>query len=226
MKVLIVDDDLELSNLLTFTLQKANFEVVTAANADEAFTQWQRAEPNLILLDISLPRRSGLSFLEQVRAASTIPIIMLTARNSDDDLVRAFDLGADDYVTKPFSPRQLIARVQAALRRAGAQERQELRVGDFYLDLVYHRVQVRDGTPIHLTPLELKLLTVLMNSPNHALSPQNLIEQVWGYEAHLTDHTLLKSLVRRVRLKIEPNPKTPQYLKTLLGVGYIFSPSA
>jgi DNA-binding response OmpR family regulator len=226
MKVLVVDDDLELSTLLGFTLEKAGFDVVTAPDAEAAFAKWQSAQPSVILLDVSMPRRSGLYFLERLRRVSTIPVIMLTARTSDEDVVRAFDLGADDYVTKPFSPRQLIARVRAALRRAGVTERQELKVGRVRLDLAQHQVQVGEAEPTHLTPLELKLLEVLMDAPSQPLAPDRLIEQVWGYEGHLTDHALLKSLVRRVRRKIEPDPREPRYIKTVLGVGYTFVPAA
>lgn len=223
MKILVVDDEIELTGVLTITLENAGYEVVTANDADTAFREWQKSQPDLILLDISMPRRSGLDFLEQVRGASVVPIIMLTARIADEDVVRAFDLGADDYVTKPFSPRQLLARIRAALKRTGAQERPEVRVGCVRLDLVHHEAQIGEAPPIHLTPLELKLLQVLMSAPGVPMTPRLLVEQVWGYEGGLHDHSLLKTLVKRVRRKIEPDPGAPRYLKTFTGVGYVFA---
>jgi two-component system, OmpR family, response regulator MtrA len=222
MKILIVDDDVELTQLLGFTFRQAGFEAETEGDAEGALVAWQREQPHLILLDMSMPGRSGLYVLERVRAVSTVPIIMLTVRDSDEDVVRAFELGADDYVTKPFSPHQLVARVKAALRRAGSSERDEVQIGAVRLDLVHHEVTVAGGEARHLTTLELRLLEVMMTSPGAPLTPQRLIERVWGYEGHLGDQTLLKSLVRRVRLKIEPDPRQPRYVKTLLGVGYLF----
>lgn len=223
MKVLIVDDDLELTQVLTITLENAGFQVLTAGEAGAAFQEWQKSQPDLILLDISMPYRSGLDFLEQIRKASVVPVIMLTARNADEDVVRAFDFGADDYVTKPFSPRQLLARIRAALKRTAVQERAELHVGHMRLDLRYHQAQIGDSPPIHLTPLELKLLEVLMSMPGEPISSKKLIEQIWGYEGELADHNLLKSLVKRVRRKIEPDPQQPRYVLTLAGVGYLFA---
>ena len=222
--ILIADDDVELNILLAFKLQQAGFEVRSAHDGEAAIDEWQRAQPQLIVLDVNMPRRSGLEVLEQVRTVSTVPIIMLTVRDEEEDIVRAFELGADDYVTKPFSPRQLVARVRAALRRAGEHERAEIVVGEVQLDLTRHQVRCAGGVPVHLTLLEMRLLEVLMGAPGVPFSPQALIERVWGYEGHLADQTLLKSLVRRTRLKVEPDPRQPQYLKTVLGAGYIFAP--
>ncbi len=225
MKILIADDDDELVNVLTVTLQQAGFETLSAGDGAEALTVWQQAQPHLILLDLNMPRHSGPYVLQRVRAASPVPIIVLTVRNQDEEIVRAFDLGADDYVTKPFSPSQLVARVKAALRRAGVHARTEIRAGEWTLDLVNHTASDGDAAPVHLTALELRLLEVLMSAPGKALTPPRLIERVWGYEGHLADQTLLKSLVRRVRCKIEPVPRRPQYVRTVLGVGYMFVPA-
>jgi DNA-binding response OmpR family regulator len=224
MKILVVDDDLELRSLLTFSLEQAGLQVEAAADGDAALRYWQRDSPDLIVLDVNLPNQSGLEVLERVRAASDLPIIMLTVRDAEDDVVKAFDLGADDYVTKPFSPRQLVARVKAALRRSGAgeRERDEIAAGGVRLDLGRHEVTVAGGEPVHLTQLELRLLEVLMSAAGEPLSAQRLIERVWGYEGHLADHSLLKSLVRRVRLKVEPDPRQPRYVRTLPGAGYVF----
>jgi DNA-binding response OmpR family regulator len=225
-KILVVDDDAELRGLLAFSLEQAGLQVATAGDAEAALARWQTAEPDLMVLDVNLPRASGLEVLQQVRAASPdLPIIMLTVRDAEDDVVRAFDLGADDYVTKPFSPRQLVARVKAALRRSGAAEadRTELTAGPVQLDLLRHEIRPPGRDPIHLTQLETRLLKVLMSAPGEPFTAQALIEQVWGYEGGLADLSLLKSLVRRVRLKVEPEPRRPRYVKTLPGVGYVFA---
>jgi DNA-binding response OmpR family regulator len=162
-----------------------------------------------MVLDVNLPRMSGLALLEQVRSASDLPVIMLTVRDAEEEVVRAFELGADDYVTKPFSPRQLVARVKAALRRSGAGdvERAEITVGNVKLDLARHEFAVLGREPVHLTQLEMRLLQVLMSAPDEPFTAGRLIERVWGYEGSLADLSLLKSLVRRVRLKVEPDPR-------------------
>jgi DNA-binding response OmpR family regulator len=224
MAVLVVDDEPELRSLLAFALKQADIEVVLAGDGESALVRWQQDQPDVIVLDVNLPDRSGLSVLERIRAASSVPVIMLTVRNAEEDVLRAFDLGADDYVTKPFSPRQLVARVRAALRRTGAVERDEITAGRARLDLVRHEITLPGHEPIHLTQLEMRLLEVLMGAPGEPFSAQRLIERVWGYEGHLADQSLLKSLVRRARRKIEPEPRKPQYLLTLPGAGYLFAP--
>jgi DNA-binding response OmpR family regulator len=225
MKVMVVDDDAELRSLLDFSLGQAGLEVETAADAETALARWQAAGPDLMVLDVNLPRMSGLALLEQVRSASDLPVIMLTVRDAEEEVVRAFELGADDYVTKPFSPRQLVARVKAALRRSGAGdvERAEITVGNVKLDLARHEFAVLGREPVHLTQLEMRLLQVLMSAPDEPFTAGRLIERVWGYEGSLADLSLLKSLVRRVRLKVEPDPRQPRYVKTLPGAGYLFS---
>jgi DNA-binding response OmpR family regulator len=223
MTILVVDDEPELRELLAFALRQAGLEASLAEDGESALARWQQDQPGVVVLDFNLPDRSGLSVLEHIRATSSVPVIMLTVRNAEEDVLRAFDLGADDYVTKPFSPRQLVARVKAALRRVGGKEREEVTVGPVRLDLARHEISLPGREAVHLTQLEMRLLEVLMSSPGEPFSAARLIEQVWGYEGTLADQSLLKSLVRRARRKIEPNPRQPLYLQTLPGAGYLFS---
>ncbi len=223
MTILVVDDEPELRELLAFALRQAGLEASMAEDGESALARWQQEQPDVVVLDFNLPDRSGLSVLEHIRAASSVPVIVLTVRNAEEDVLRAFDLGADDYVTKPFSPRQLVARVKAALRRTGGSEREALTAGPVRLDLARHEISLPGREAVHLTQLEMRLLEVLMSSPGEPFSAARLIERVWGYEGNLTDQSLLKSLVRRARRKIEPDPRRPHYLKTLAGAGYLFS---
>jgi DNA-binding response OmpR family regulator len=223
MTILVVDDEPELRELLAFALRQAGLEASLAEDGDSALACWQQEQPEAVVLDFNLPDRSGLRVLERIRAVSSVPVIMLTVRNAEEDVLRAFDLGADDYVTKPFSPRQLVARVKAALRRAGALGREEVTAGNVRLDLARHEIYLPGREAVHLTQLEMRLLDVLMSSPGEPFSAARLIERVWGYEGTLADQSLLKSLVRRARRKIEPDPSQPRYLKTLTGAGYLFS---
>jgi DNA-binding response OmpR family regulator len=223
MAILVVDDEPELRELLAFALKQAGLEALMAEDGESALARWQQDQPDVVVLDVNLPDRSGLSVLESIRAASNVPVIMLTVRNAEDDVLRAFDLGADDYVTKPFSPRQLVARVKAAMRRVSPEEGEEIEVGGACLNLLRHEITLPGRDAIHLTQLEMQLLEVLMSAPGEPFSPQRLIERVWGYEGQLADLSLLKSLVRRTRLKVEPSPRQPVYIKTLPGAGYLFA---
>ncbi len=225
MKLLVADDDLELSEILTLTLQKAGFEVIVAYDGVTALQLWRQERPDLVLLDVNLPRLDGFTVLQQIHQESTTPVIMLTVRDEDADVVRGLEAGADDYIGKPFSPRQLVARVRAVLRRSNAEQAKEAadrysQQGDFYLDNERRMVQVADGPPVQLTALEFRLLAYLLHNVGHVLSPRQLIRQVWGDEA-AADRTALKQLVRRLRLKIEPEPGQPRYLQTVAGVGYM-----
>jgi DNA-binding response OmpR family regulator len=224
MPIVGVDDEPELPSLLAFALKQAGLESVMAADGASALACWEADQPDVIVLDVNLPDLSGLAVLERIRAASSVPVIMLTVRNAEEDVLRAFDLGTDDFVTKPFSPRQLVARVQAALRRTGAGRRGEVAAGAARLDQLRHEIHLPGREPIHLTQLELQLLEVLMSAPGEPFNAQQLIERVWGCEGHLADQSLLKSLVRRARLKIEADPREPVYLKTLPGAGCLFQP--
>jgi DNA-binding response OmpR family regulator len=221
MKALIVDDDLVLADVLSFTLRRAGFQVVAAHDGEAALRCWEAESPDLLILDLNLPKLDGLTVCQRVREQTDIPIIILSVRGEDDDVVRGLELGADDYITKPFSPRQLVARAQAVMRRSGSGSTPTsgpLVAGDLKLDLE-RRELYRSGELIEqLTPLECRLMEVLMLNSGHVLPVDTLITQVWGPAGG--DRTMLKQLVHRLRAKLEPDPSSPIYLETVPGVGY------
>ena len=219
MKVLIADDDRDLLGLIGFTLTQAGYLVVKAPDGSSAIRLFEAEQPDIIVLDINMPGASGFQVCEAVRQTSRVPIMMLTARGEEEDLVRALELGADDYLTKPFSPRTLLARVKALLRRAGVDTATPLAAGRIKLDVDEHTVQVGQGTPIRLTKLELRLLQMLVANSGHTVSSDRLLMQVWGHRG-AGDRQLLKQLVHRLRHKIEVDPAMPQLLQTAPGAGY------
>ena len=224
MRILVADDDRELGEILSFALTRAGFEVVRAMDGEEALARFSQTQPALVLLDYSMPKLDGLEVCRRLRAQSSVPIIMLTVRSAEDEIVRAFELGADDYVTKPFSPKQLIARIKAALRRSGGAATAALSVGDIRLVPERQEVTLSDGQSIRLTPLEFRLLHSLMLNRGQVMSADDLVEQVWGHEEHVGDRALLKGLVRRLRQKVDVNPDKASLIKTVAGVGYSFVP--
>ncbi len=219
MKALVVDDDLVLSDVLAFTLRREGYEVVTAHDGTDALERWQSESPDLILLDLNLPKLDGLSVCRRIRAVSDTPIIILSVRGEEDDVVTGLELGADDYITKPFSPRQLVARAQAVLRRAGAPSAGgNLEAGDLTLDLARREV-TRAGLPsAQLTRLESRLLEVLMINQGQVLPTESLIDHVWG--PGRGDRVMLKQLVHRLRSKIETSETKSAIVETVRGVGY------
>lgn len=220
MKILAVDDDIQLANIIAFTLRREGFQVLSAHDGQAALDLWAQEKPDLVLLDVNLPRLDGYEVLRRIRAASRTPVIMLTVRGEEEDTVRGLDLGADDYVTKPFSPTTLLARIRAVLRRAGGVlPADSLAAGDLRLDEDRQEVTVGDAPPAKLTPLEYRLLHVLLVNKGRVLPSDSLIEHVWGYE-ETGDRTLLKQLVRRLRLKVEADPANPRYIETVANVGY------
>jgi DNA-binding response OmpR family regulator len=172
-----------------------------------------------VILDVNLPRLSGLEVCRRLRDTSKVPVMMLTVRSAEEDQVQALDLGADDYLTKPFSPRTLLARVRALLRRAGAERPAPLATGDFSLDLEHQAVSVGGKAPVRLTRLELRLLQLLLANAGHTLPAERLLRHVWGSRGE-GDRQLLKQLVHRLRQKIEEDAAAPRYLVTVSGVGY------
>lgn len=220
MKVLIVDDDLALSDVLSFTMRRAGYEVCLAHDGLTALDRWKNTSPDLILLDLNLPRLDGLSVCRQIRALDETPIIMLTVRGDDDDVVTGLESGADDYVVKPFSPRQVVARVEAVLRRAGrgAISPVPVEAGELTLDLTRHQLIKGDKVLAQLTRLECRLLEALMFNHGQVLLADQLIDYVWGATAG--DRSLLKQLIYRLRQKIEPDPSNPTMLTTVTGIGY------
>ena len=219
MKILVADDDLDLAELVAYALRGAGYAVVTAHDGKAALDTFRNESPDLVVLDVNMPHFSGFEVLEKLRETSTTPVMMLTVRSSEEDQVRGLDLGADDYLTKPFSPRTLLARVRALLRRGGAERPGNLEAGDLALDLSTHAVRVAGAEAVRLTSLESRLLQILLASPDRALHADMLSRQIWGARG-VGDKQLLKQLVHRLRRKIERDAAEPKRLVTVPGVGY------
>ena len=213
MKVLVADDDADLLELIAFTLTQAGYLVIRAADGPGAVRRFAEESADLVVLDINMPGASGFQVCEAIRKRSRVPVIMLTVRGEEEDLVRALGLGADDYLTKPFSPRTLLARIKALLRRAGMESRAPLAAGRIALDPDEHTVRVGNATAVHLTKLELRLLQMLLANAGHTVSSDRLLIQVWGHR-NSGDRQLLKQLVHRLRHKIETDPAAPALLRT------------
>jgi DNA-binding response OmpR family regulator len=213
MKVLVADDDADLRELIAFTLMQAGYLVIKAGDGPAALRRFGEEAPDLVLLDINMPGLSGFQVCETIRAGSRVPVMMLTVRGEEEDLVRALGLGADDYLTKPFSPRTLLARVKALLRRAGLESTAPLAAGRLRLDLEEHTVRIGTDEPVRLTKLELRLLQMLLVNAGHAVNSDRLLSQVWGHRSG-GDRQLLKQLVHRLRQKIEADPAVPALLRT------------
>lgn len=219
MKVLVVEDDLALSDVVAFTLRRAGYEVVTVHDGLTAVETFEQTAPDLILLDLNLPRLDGLGVCKRVRGISAVPIIILSVRAGDEAVVRGLEMGADDYVVKPFSPTQLVARIRAVMRRAGVPAAPTaLAVGGLALNRSRGEVQREGQPPVRLTGLELKLLEALMLHPGQVLPSDTLIAAIWGPEGG--DRTMLKQLMYRLRSKIEVDASNPVYIETVPGIGY------
>jgi DNA-binding response OmpR family regulator len=220
MKVLIADDDRDLLELIGFSLSQAGFLVLKAADGPTAVRIFDAEGPDLVVLDINMPGASGFQVCESIRARSNVPVMMLTARNEEEDLVRSLELGADDYLTKPFSPRTLLARVKALLRRAGMEAgTAPVAAGSVVLNVEDHTVEIAGGSPVRLTKLELRLLQMLLAHAGRTVSSDRLLVHIWGHR-NSGDRQLLKQLVHRLRQKIEVDPAVPQLLQTAAGAGY------
>jgi DNA-binding response OmpR family regulator len=219
MKILVADDDGDLLELVAFTLGQSGFLTLKAADGEAALRIFTAESPDLVLLDINMPGLSGFQVCEEIRRRSRVPVMMLTVRSQEEDLVRALELGADDYLNKPFSPRTLLARVKALLRRAGMESSSPARAGRLTLDVEEHTLQSGTGPVVRLTKLELRLLQLLLANAGHTVSSDRLLMQVWGHRS-AGDRQLLKQLVHRVRQKIETDPADPQILLTAPGAGY------
>jgi DNA-binding response OmpR family regulator len=225
-QVLVVDDDPTVSDVVRRYLERAGFVVTLAVDGPSALAAADATAPNLVVLDLMLPGMSGLEVCRRLRERSDVPVVMLTALGEETDRVVGFEVGADDYVTKPFSPRELALRVTSVLRRAGgsAPAVPELLVdGDLRLDPVA-RTATRAGAPLALTVREFDLLVHFLRHPRQAASRADLLEQVWGWS--FGDQATVTVHVRRVREKIEPDPAAPTRIVTVWGVGYRFEPAA
>ena len=220
MKILVADDDPDLLDLVAFALGQAGYLVVKAGDGNAALARFGAESPDLVILDINMPGQSGFDVCAAIRARGTTPVMMLTARGEEQDLVRALDLGADDYLTKPFSPRTLLARVKALLRRAQLERSAgPTTAGRITLDADDSSVRIGTQPPIALTKLEFRLMQALLAQAGKAIHSDRLLILVWGHRGS-GDRQLLKQLVHRLRHKIEPHPAMPQYLQTAAVSGY------
>jgi DNA-binding response OmpR family regulator len=227
-KILVVDDDRVVADLVAFTVRRAGYEAIMASDAASTLRRWAEDQPDLIILDINLPGttqlKDGIAICQHIRSQSDVPIILLTVRGEENDIVHGLEAGADDYVLKPFSPRQLVARVQAVLRRGrgveGSHPSAKLSIDGLNFNPKLREVSLADGTMKSLTSLESRLLEHLMLNAGHILTTDDLISDVWG--AGGGNSEMLRQLVRRLRAKIENDPTKPYYIQNLPGLGYAF----
>ena len=219
-KILVVDDEVTLLNTVQAYLEQAGYTVQTATDGRSALHFFRNFQPDLVVLDIMLPEIDGLEVLRQLRQSSEVYVIMLTAKADEVDRVIGLGMGADDYVTKPFSPRELVARVKAALRRLGGSIKKELVSAHLRLD-EEARLAWKEGQPLDLTPIEFDLLHTLMRHHGHVLSREQLIEQVWGYD-YYGDDRVVDVHIGRLRKKIEDDSAHPSLITTVWGAGYRF----
>jgi two-component system response regulator MtrA len=221
-RVLVVDDDPALAEMLGIVLRGEGFDPAFVADGAKAVQAYRDLKPDIVLLDLMLPGMSGIDVCRAIRLEAGIPIIMLTAKSDTVDVVLGLESGADDYVVKPFKPKELVARIRARLRRAEEPPAEQLAIGEVSIDVPGHQV-VRDGEFVSLTPLEFDLLVALARKPRQVFTREVLLEQVWGYR-HAADTRLVNVHVQRLRSKIERDPERPQVVLTVRGVGYKAGP--
>jgi two-component system response regulator MtrA len=217
-KILVVADDPAISEMLTMVLQGEGFSTVTVGDGAEAVEAARTQHPDLILLDLMLPGMNGVDVCRAVRDFSAVPIVMLTAKTDTVDVVLGLESGADDYVPKPFKPKELVARVRARLRRIPEETPDTATIGDVTIDFGGHQV-TRDGVVIQLTPIEFELLATLASRPRQVFSREELLERVWGYRKN-SDTRLVNVHIQRLRSKVEKDPDNPVIIQTVRGVGY------
>jgi two-component system response regulator VicR len=222
-RILVVDDEKAIADIVSWNLERAGFRVDVAYSGAQALRQVESSRPSLIVLDIMLPEGDGFRVCREVRRRFTVPILMLTAKNGEEDKVRGLELGADDYMTKPFSPRELVARIKAILRRATPEpgiDRQAAYIcGDLELDPTAHAVR-RAGAPIDLTVREFALLQYLLERVDQVITREQLLADVWGYD-YFGDMRTVDVTVRRLREKVEDDASAPRYILTRRGLGYM-----
>ena len=216
--VLVVDDDSSLAEMLSIVLRQEGFESRIVTRGDQALEAFRSFKPDLVLLDLMLPGKDGIDVCKEIRAESGVPIVMLTAKSDTIDVVVGLESGADDYVVKPFKPKELVARIRARVRRNDAPTNESLTIGDLSIDVAGHSV-TRGDDPVNLTPLEFDLLVCLARKPWQVFTREVLLEQVWGYR-HSADTRLVNVHVQRLRSKVEHDPENPEIVVTVRGVGY------
>ncbi|MEQ6903548.1 MtrAB system response regulator MtrA [Nocardioides sp. YIM 152588] len=217
-RVLVVDDDAPLAEMLGIVLRQEGFDSRVCARGDQALGEFRDYRPDLVLLDLMLPGRDGIDVCKEIRAESGVPIVMLTAKGDTVDVVVGLESGADDYVVKPFKPKELVARIRARVRRTETVVAESITLKDLTIDVAGHSVS-RDGVEIALTPLEFDLLLCLARRPWQVFTRQVLLEEVWGYQ-HAADTRLVNVHVQRLRSKVEHDPEHPEIVLTVRGVGY------
>ncbi len=217
-RILVVDDDTALAEMIGIVLRTEGFEPFFSADGSEAVETFRQTKPDLVLLDLMLPGIDGIEVCSRIREESGVPIIMLTAKGDTADVVKGLESGADDYVVKPFNPKELVARIRTRLRPSPESPTELLQVGDLVLDIAGHEVR-RGENRINLTPLEFELLLALALKPQQVFTREMLLEQVWGYH-YKADTRLVNVHVQRLRAKVEHDPDNPRIVMTVRGVGY------
>ncbi|HWM56227.1 MAG TPA: MtrAB system response regulator MtrA [Pseudonocardia sp.] len=221
-RVLVVDDDPALAEMLTIVLRGEGFDTAVVADGTRALPAVRELRPDVVLLDLMLPGMNGIDVCRAIRVESGVPIVMLTAKTDTVDIVLGLESGADDYIVKPFKPKELVARIRARVRRTETEPAEQLAIGDVSIDVPAHQVE-RGGKPIALTPLEFDLLVALARKPRQVFTREVLLEQVWGYR-HAADTRLVNVHVQRLRSKVERDPEHPEVVLTVRGVGYKAGP--
>ncbi|GAA1097280.1 MtrAB system response regulator MtrA [Tsukamurella spumae] len=222
-RILVIDDDPALAEMLTIVLRNEGFDSAVVGDGTQALSAAREFRPDLVLLDLMLPGMNGIDVCRVLRADSSVPIVMLTAKADTVDVVLGLESGADDYVIKPFKPKELVARVRARLRRTDDEPSELLSIGNVIIDVPAHKV-TRDGEVIQLTPTEFDLLVTMARKPRQVFTRDVLLEQVWGYR-HPADTRLVNVHIQRLRAKIEKDPENPEIVLTLRGVGYKAGPA-
>ena len=223
-RILVVDDDTALAEMIGIVLRSEGFEPAFCDDGDAALDEFRRVRPELVLLDLMLPGTDGIEVCARIREESGTPIIMLTARSDTADVVKGLESGADDYIVKPFNPKELVARIRTRLRPTPPSAVGSLTIGDLTIDVAGHEVR-RGDTKINLTPLEFELLLALAAKPQQVFTREMLLEQVWGYH-YKADTRLVNVHVQRLRAKVEEDPDNPRIVMTVRGVGYRAGSSA
>jgi DNA-binding response OmpR family regulator len=224
-KIMVADDDRDMVDMLSYWLKGRGYDVIRAFDGEQAIKRWRETLPDLVILDVQMPKLDGFEVCRQMRSETNSMVLILTAFDREDDEVRGLELGADDYLRKPFTPRQLLARIKAILRRStnghGAANTSVVTVGPVSLDAMRHEI-TREGDKVRLTPTESRLLHLLMTHTGQVLTTDMIIERVWGYD-EAGDSGLVKTHIRHLRQKVEPDSNNPQFIMTVPGVGYTFT---